>query len=65
MKVGNPLCCTSFKWPVHSWKRNKTAFCSLFLSSSLKERRHDRVKTWTRHVDLFSKDFIIVPINEQ
>ncbi|XP_064617471.1 sentrin-specific protease 6-like [Liolophura sinensis] len=30
----------------------------------LKERRHDRVKTWTRHVDLFSKDFIIVPINE-
>ncbi|XP_046553939.1 LOW QUALITY PROTEIN: sentrin-specific protease 6-like [Haliotis rubra] len=27
-------------------------------------RRHTRVKTWTRHVDLFEKDFIIVPINE-
>ncbi|XP_078698709.1 uncharacterized protein LOC144926108 isoform X2 [Branchiostoma floridae x Branchiostoma belcheri] len=27
-------------------------------------RRHSRVKTWTRHVDLFSKDFVIVPINE-
>ncbi|XP_048239758.1 uncharacterized protein LOC124111405 isoform X2 [Haliotis rufescens] len=27
-------------------------------------RRHTRVKTWTRHVDLFDKDFIIVPINE-
>ncbi|ELU13268.1 hypothetical protein CAPTEDRAFT_165789 [Capitella teleta] len=31
---------------------------------SLPERRHSRVKTWTRHVDIFSKDFIIVPINE-
>lgn len=28
------------------------------------ERRHNRVKTWTRHVDIFEKDFIIVPINE-
>ncbi|CAH1228080.1 SENP7 [Branchiostoma lanceolatum] len=27
-------------------------------------KRHSRVKTWTRHVDLFSKDFVIVPINE-
>ncbi|XP_028846303.1 sentrin-specific protease 6 isoform X2 [Denticeps clupeoides] len=27
------------------------------------ERRHSRVKTWTRHVDLFQKDFIFVPIN--
>ena len=31
----------------------------------LAQRRHLRVKTWTRHVDLFSKDFIIVPINER
>ena len=28
-------------------------------------KRHARVKTWTRHVDLFKKDFVIVPINEQ
>ncbi|XP_075050983.1 sentrin-specific protease 7 isoform X2 [Mixophyes fleayi] len=28
------------------------------------ERRHHRVKTWTRHVDIFTKDFIFVPVNE-
>ncbi|XP_051908628.1 sentrin-specific protease 6 [Hippocampus zosterae] len=28
------------------------------------KRKHNRVKTWTRHVDLFDKDFIFVPINE-
>ncbi|XP_062326167.1 sentrin-specific protease 6 isoform X2 [Osmerus eperlanus] len=26
--------------------------------------RHSRVRTWTRNVDLFQKDFIFVPINE-
>ncbi|XP_062863720.1 sentrin-specific protease 7 isoform X2 [Trichomycterus rosablanca] len=31
---------------------------------STKERRHNRVKTWTRHLDLFEKDFIFVPINQ-
>ncbi|KAH9518462.1 hypothetical protein Btru_016862 [Bulinus truncatus] len=31
---------------------------------SLPERRHARVKKWTKTVDLFSKDFIVVPINE-
>ncbi|KAL4233107.1 Sentrin-specific protease 6 [Mactra antiquata] len=31
---------------------------------SLPEKRHARVKTWTRHVDLFKKDFIVIPINE-
>ncbi|KAM3935474.1 sentrin-specific protease 7 isoform 2-T3 [Leptodactylus fuscus] len=28
------------------------------------QRRHHRVKTWTRHVDIFAKDFIFVPVNE-
>lgn len=27
-------------------------------------RRHSQVKTWTRHVDIFSKDFIIIPVNQ-
>ncbi|XP_064412574.1 sentrin-specific protease 6 isoform X2 [Latimeria chalumnae] len=31
---------------------------------SLQQRRHGRVKTWTRHVDLFQKDYVFVPINE-
>lgn len=28
------------------------------------ERRYNRVKRWLRHVDLFSKDYLIVPINQ-
>lgn len=29
------------------------------------QKRHDRVKTWTKNVNLFEKDYIIIPINEQ
>jgi sentrin-specific protease 7 len=29
------------------------------------QKRHARVSTWTKNVNLFEKDFIIVPINEQ
>jgi Ulp1 family protease len=29
------------------------------------EKKHARVKNWTKKVDLFEKDFIFVPINEQ
>ncbi|XP_070191434.1 uncharacterized protein [Littorina saxatilis] len=28
------------------------------------EKRHARVKRWTKHVDIFSKDFLFIPINE-
>ncbi|XP_076820832.1 uncharacterized protein LOC143466105 isoform X1 [Clavelina lepadiformis] len=31
---------------------------------SMPQRRHMRVKKWTRNVDLFSKDFIFIPIND-
>lgn len=31
---------------------------------SIQQKRHRRVKTWTRHVDIFEKDFIFVPLNE-
>lgn len=27
--------------------------------------RHDRVKKWTKNVNIFEKDFIFVPINEK
>ena len=32
---------------------------------SAADKRYDRVKRWTKKVDLFNKDFIFVPINEQ
>ncbi|XP_063734258.1 uncharacterized protein LOC134861160 [Eleginops maclovinus] len=30
-----------------------------------RDTRHQRVKTWTRHVDIFSKDFLFVPVNQE
>ncbi|XP_061571785.1 sentrin-specific protease 7-like [Cololabis saira] len=27
--------------------------------------RHQRVKTWTRNVDIFTKDFLFVPVNQE
>jgi len=29
------------------------------------QRRHSRVEKWTKSVNLFEKDYIIIPINEQ
>ncbi|XP_042629329.1 sentrin-specific protease 6-like [Cyprinus carpio] len=31
---------------------------------SIQEHRHSRVKTWTRMINLFDKDFIFVPMNQ-
>lgn len=45
-------------WGVHGWNRHS------FMCFRIQKRKHNRVKTWTRHVDLFQKDFIFVPINE-
>lgn len=28
------------------------------------QKRHARVKNWTKNVNLFEKDFIVIPINE-
>ncbi|KAF5923917.1 hypothetical protein HPG69_010346 [Diceros bicornis minor] len=33
-------------------------------SLSLAQRRHKRVRTWTRHINIFNKDYIFVPVNE-
>ena len=31
---------------------------------SLAEKRYERVRRWTKKVNIFEKDFVIVPINE-
>ncbi|XP_077436916.1 sentrin-specific protease 7 isoform X2 [Vanacampus margaritifer] len=33
--------------------------------SCQRQKRHQRVKTWTRHVDIFEKDFLFVPVNQE
>ncbi|TWW81086.1 Sentrin-specific protease 7 [Takifugu flavidus] len=33
--------------------------------SCQRQRRHQRVKTWTRHVDIFKKEFLFVPVNQE
>jgi Ulp1 family protease len=35
-----------------------------FISKRPAERRYNRVKRWLRDVDIFSKDYLIVPINQ-
>ncbi|XP_059692654.1 sentrin-specific protease 7 isoform X3 [Haemorhous mexicanus] len=32
---------------------------------SAAQRRHRRVRTWTRHTNIFNKDYIFVPVNEE
>lgn len=32
---------------------------------TMAEKRHMRVKSWTKKVDLFEKDYLIIPINER
>ena len=32
---------------------------------AVKVKRHERVKKWTKNVNLFEKDFIIIPVNEE
>ncbi|EFX65750.1 hypothetical protein DAPPUDRAFT_117019 [Daphnia pulex] len=34
-------------------------------SLSIKEKRHSRVKSWTKKVDIFEKDYLVIPINER
>ena len=35
------------------------------IKSTAIEKRHARVKSWTKKVDIFEKDFLIIPINER
>ena len=36
----------------------------IFILKRAAERRYNRVKRWLRDVDIFSKDYLIVPINQ-
>ncbi|KAK2179369.1 hypothetical protein NP493_494g02030 [Ridgeia piscesae] len=55
---------SSFFYRRLTQKHRKNSMVDEDPNMSLPERRHARVKTWSRHVDLFDKDVIIVPINE-
>ncbi|NWW02004.1 SENP7 protease, partial [Oreocharis arfaki] len=35
------------------------------VKASAAQRRHRRVRTWTRHINIFNKDYIFVPVNEE
>ncbi|KAM6292085.1 sentrin-specific protease 7 isoform 2-T2 [Porphyrio hochstetteri] len=35
------------------------------LKVSAAQRRHKRVRTWTRRINIFNKDYIFVPVNEE
>uniref|UniRef100_A0A672GW43 Sentrin-specific protease 7-like n=1 Tax=Salarias fasciatus TaxID=181472 RepID=A0A672GW43_SALFA len=39
-------------------------FSSFLYKQLSRGRGHQRVKTWTRHVDIFAKDFLFVPVNQ-
>uniref|UniRef100_A0A8C9DAW0 SUMO specific peptidase 7 n=2 Tax=Panthera TaxID=9688 RepID=A0A8C9DAW0_PANLE len=36
----------------------------IFHIPRMAQRRHKRVRTWTRHINIFNKDYIFVPVNE-
>nr|CAH7720990.1 unnamed protein product [Callosobruchus chinensis] len=48
--------------PVKASRKSQPAELDSNLSAA--QKRHARVKTWTKNVNLFEKDFVIVPINE-
>ncbi|XP_043078365.1 sentrin-specific protease 7b [Puntigrus tetrazona] len=43
----------------------KNASCPEDSGSTASHRRHQRVRTWTRHVDIFSKDYLFIPVNHE
>ncbi|KAJ8350772.1 hypothetical protein SKAU_G00259020 [Synaphobranchus kaupii] len=53
---------SSFFYKQLTRKDNVSEETSVF---SAQHRRHQRVRTWTRHVDIFSKDYLFVPVNQE
>ena len=37
---------------------------SIFHIPRMAQKRHKRVRTWTRNINIFNKDYIFVPVNE-
>lgn len=50
---------------VKHYEKNVSQVLFLCALSCQRQRRHQRVKTWTRHVDIFKKDFLFVPVNQE
>lgn len=48
--------------PIKASRRSQPAELDPSLTPA--QKRHARVKNWTKKVDLFDKDFVIIPINE-
>lgn len=46
-------------------KSNVTKPSERGLKLTAAQKRHSRVKTWTKNIDIFKKDFVIIPICEQ
>lgn len=55
---------SSFFYPRLTQKVNTRNNSDDDVAMSPQAKRHSQVKTWTRHVDIFEKDFIIIPINQ-
>ncbi|XP_067132047.1 sentrin-specific protease 6-like isoform X2 [Centruroides vittatus] len=55
---------SSFFYPRLTQKVNTRNNSEDDISMTIQAKRHSQVKTWTRHVDIFEKDFIIIPINQ-
>ncbi|KAM9327874.1 sentrin-specific protease 7-like isoform 3-T3 [Pholidichthys leucotaenia] len=66
--VGGPVAQQSHVFSSFFYKqlsRRRTAGEDPAPSVPDRHMRHQRVKTWTRHVDIFSKDFLFVPVNQE
>lgn len=59
------VCCVGARSVVYSSSLYRKNPIEDDTSLSLKEKRHSRVKSWTKKVDIFEKDYLVIPINER
>ncbi|KPP79531.1 hypothetical protein Z043_100883, partial [Scleropages formosus] len=53
---------SSFFYKRLNWKDSASKGVA---SYPTQHRRHQRVKTWTRNVDIFRKDYLFIPVNQE